>query len=86
MPLIKEIRRAILLSGTPALNKPKEIFQQVGRRQAMCWCIGGVFSDLIALTEWLLPGGGIAPGTSAALASKQYVAQQSKNIFVPEDD
>ncbi len=30
MPLVKEIRRAILLSGTPALNKPKEIFQQVG--------------------------------------------------------
>lgn len=29
MPLIKDARRAILLSGTPALNKPKEIFQQV---------------------------------------------------------
>ena len=27
-PLIKDARRAILLSGTPALNKPKEIFQQ----------------------------------------------------------
>lgn len=30
VPLVKETRRAILLSGTPALNKPKEIFQQVG--------------------------------------------------------
>ncbi|PRW20657.1 SWI SNF-related matrix-associated actin-dependent regulator of chromatin subfamily A 1 isoform X1 [Chlorella sorokiniana] len=29
IPLIKEARRAILLSGTPALNKPKEIFQQL---------------------------------------------------------
>lgn len=30
VPLVKEARRAILLSGTPALNKPKELFQQVG--------------------------------------------------------
>lgn len=29
VPLIKEARRAILLSGTPALNNPKELFQQV---------------------------------------------------------
>lgn len=29
VPLVKEARRAILLSGTPALNKPIEIFQQV---------------------------------------------------------
>lgn len=29
-PLIKDARRALLLSGTPALNKPKEIFQQAG--------------------------------------------------------
>ncbi|KAI7838398.1 hypothetical protein COHA_007802 [Chlorella ohadii] len=29
VPLIKEARRAILLSGTPALNKPKELFQQL---------------------------------------------------------
>lgn len=36
VPLIKEARRAILLSGTPALNKPKELFQQVHWR---C-CIG----------------------------------------------
>ena len=29
VPLVKEARRAILLSGTPALNRPKELFQQV---------------------------------------------------------
>jgi hypothetical protein len=30
VPLVKEARRALLLTGTPALNKPKEIYQQVG--------------------------------------------------------
>lgn len=36
VPLVKAIRRAILLSGTPALNKPKEIFQQVGAAGSSC--------------------------------------------------
>lgn len=35
VPVIKEARRAILLSGTPALNKPKELFQQV--QLLMAW-------------------------------------------------
>ncbi|GAB4813670.1 hypothetical protein N2152v2_000716 [Parachlorella kessleri] len=29
VPLLKEAKRVILLTGTPALNKPKEIFQQL---------------------------------------------------------
>lgn len=29
MPLVKDARRAVLLTGTPALNKPKEIYQQL---------------------------------------------------------
>lgn len=44
VPLVKEARRAILLSGTPALNKPIEIFQQV----CSVWALGrmgGTFCD-----------------------------------------
>jgi len=42
VPLVKDARRAILLSGTPALNKPKELFQQVGADCSRATLSGGM--------------------------------------------
>jgi hypothetical protein len=49
VPLVREARRALLLTGTPALNKPKEVYQQVGRGGCGCGCGGGLGSSAALL-------------------------------------
>lgn len=36
-PIIRNARRAVLLTGTPALSKPAELYTQVALSGAGCW-------------------------------------------------
>jgi len=44
MPLLKASKRCILLSGTPALSRPNEIFSQLHALDDEAWPDAGEFS------------------------------------------